>query len=183
MAITILEIEQNTEEWFDARKDKVTGSNSDILLTSGLLAALRSNDGSSNFRGNYYTQRGHALEAKALYVYEQVYDTLVSRQGFVVNDEYPNAGCSPDGTDGEWLLEVKCFGEKNHSLIREFQDIPYKIMSQLQFNMMITELKKSRLIMYNPDLKDSAEAFRVIEVAADMGIWANFKNKLLKEAA
>lgn len=181
MAITILEIEQNTDHWFAARKGKVTGSNSDVLLDGGLLAALRSNDNSGNFRGNYYTQRGHDMEPKAIYVYEQVYGTIVKRVGFVVNDEFPNAGCSPDGIDGKWLIEVKCFGEKNHTAIKTVYDIPFKIMSQLQFNMMISDLKKARLVMYNPELKDNDEAFKVFDVEAVPKIWANFKNKLSQE--
>lgn len=183
MAIQILEIKQNTDEWFKARKGRVTGSNSDVLLTSGVLTALRSNDESSNFRGNYYTQRGHDMEPMAIHVYEQVYSTIVERPGFVINDDYPNAGCSPDGIDGQWLLEIKCFGERRHLMIRGYSDIEYKIMSQLQFNMMISDLKKARLVLYNPEVKDPTLAFNVIEVEADMGIWANFKRKLIMENA
>lgn len=182
MAIQILEIEQNTEQWQKIRQGKVTGSISDVLLERGLRQALDQNNPEHNFRGNYFTQRGHDLEPKAIFVYEQVYETKVDRPGFVINDKYPNAGCSPDGIDGQWLLEVKCFARKNHTAIQTFADIPYKIMSQLQFNMMISELEKARLVLYNPEL-EATEAFRVIEVMADKGIWANFQRKLLIEGA
>lgn len=181
MAIRILEIEQNTDEWFAKRKDRVTGSIADVLLDSGIEVALRKNDSSGNWKGNYYTQRGHDLEPKALRIYEAVYETIVERPGFIENDDFPNAGCSPDGTDKEWLLEVKCFAEKRHVTIRKKSDIPYKIMSQLQFNMMISGLKKSRLIMYNPEMKDLLEAFCVIEVTANEKIQANMARKLRGE--
>lgn len=174
--ISFLDIEQNTEEWYKAREDRVTGSNGDIMLSRGRTAAIKSNR--ERFKGNYYTARGHRLEPIAISVYEKIFDTKVNRVGFVVNDKYENAGCSPDGIDGDWLIEVKCFGSKRHLEIQKPKDIPFKIMAQLQFNMMICELKKSRLVMFNPDIEDNKLAFCVIEVAADDTIQANLARKL-----
>ena len=70
MAIKILEVEQNTEEWLELRKNKVTGSIADNLLTRGLDEALKENY--REFRGNFYTQRGHILEDEAIEVYEAI---------------------------------------------------------------------------------------------------------------
>lgn len=176
MAIQILEIEQNTEEWHRARENRATGSIADILLTKGLDEALKQNF--KQFRGNYYTQRGHILEDEAIELYNEIYGTIAERPGFVINDDFPNAGCSPDGTDKGWLLEVKAFNEKRHLSITKISEIPYKIMAQIQFNMMISGLVKARLIMYNPDVEDPTQAFCVIEVKADPKIQQNFKLKL-----
>jgi hypothetical protein len=179
MAITILAIEQNTDEWLAAREGKVTGSNADCLLTRGLDEALK--DNYKRFKGNFYTQRGHILEVEAIEVYEAIHDCKVSRPGFIINDRFENVGCSPDGIDGEWLIEVKCFGAKKHLEIRKPKQIPFKIMAQLQFNMMISELKKARLVMYNPDIEDDSKAYCEIEVKADPKIQLHLQSKLRGE--
>lgn len=176
MAIKILEVEQNTEEWLELRKNKVTGSIADNLLTRGLDEALKENY--REFRGNFYTQRGHILEDEAIEVYEAIHDCTVARVGFVVNDKWPNAGCSPDGIDGDYLLEVKCFGEKKHLDLKKHSDIPFKVMAQLQFNMMISGKKRARLVLYNPDIADDERAYHEIEVGANVGVWKNLAAKL-----
>lgn len=173
MAIQILEIKQNSEEWLKAREGRVTGSIADNLLTRGLDEALKQNY--SHFRGNFYTQRGHILEEECIEIYEQIHGVKVGRPGMVLNDKFENAACSPDGIDSEWLLEVKAFSEKKHSEIVSVRTIPFKIMAQLQFNMMITELKKARLLLYNPDLDDPQLCYREIEVNANPAIQKNFK--------
>lgn len=178
MAVQILEVVQNTEEWNKLHDNRATGSNADLLLTRGLDEALKQDFG--GFNGNYYTQRGHILEDEAIEVYEAIHSVIVARVGFVINDKYPNAGCSPDGLDSEWLLEVKCFGEAKHLAIRKAGDIPFKIMAQLQFNMMICGLKKARLIMYNPDVEDPALAYHEIEVRANPAIQRNMAAKLAR---
>lgn len=179
MSVTILEIQQNSDEWLKAREGLVTGSNADNLLTRGLDEALKLNY--SRFRGNFYTKRGHILEDQALIIYEAVHGVTVNRVGLVTNDKYPNAGCSPDGVAGDWLLEVKAFNERKHNEIVDVKTIPFKIMAQLQFNMMITELKKARLIMYNPDIEDHDAAYREIEVKAIPKIQLNMARKLRNE--
>lgn len=176
MSITILEVQQNSEEWLTAREGKVTGSIADNLLTRGLDEALKLNYG--RFNGNYYTQRGHILEIEAIEVYEAINSCTVQRPGMVLNDAYPNAACSPDGLDGVYLLEVKCFAMKRHLEIMTVKDIPFKIMAQLQFNMMITGLKLSKLVLYNPDCEDDDLCYREIIVKADPKVQRNFKIKL-----
>lgn len=176
MAVTILEITQNSEEWIKAHEQKVSGSNSDVLLSRGLDEVLKQEFGS--FQGNFYTKRGHILEGEAIEIYEGVHDIKVDRPGLVKNDNFPNAVCSPDGIDGVTLLEVKCFIEKKHLSIKSIADIPFKIMSQLQFNMMICELKMACLVLYNPDIEYAKLAYREIYVRANPIIQRNFKIKL-----
>ena len=176
MAIQILEVVQNTEEWLKIRENRVTGSNSETLLTHGLEEALK--DNFKQFRGNYYTERGHILEDEAIELYNSIHDVIVSRVGFIINDKFPNAGCSPDGIDGEYLIEVKCFSKDKHLAIKSKSTIPMKVMAQLQFNMMICELKKARLVMYNPDIEDDGDAYREIEVLAKPKIFENIKRRL-----
>lgn len=167
---------QGSDDWLKLREGKVTGSIADNLLLNGLDEALKQNY--ARFKGNYYTQRGHILEEEAIEIYEHIHGVEVARPSFATNNNYPNSLCSPDGIDREYLLEVKCFGEVRHNSIRIAADIPFKIMAQLQFNMMITGLKSTILIMYNPDLEDVDEAYREIVVKADPKIQANMAEKL-----
>ena len=178
MAITILEVEQNSEEWHKAREDLVTGSIADDLLTKGLSHALKHN--LNRFRGNFYTKRGLILEKEAVEIYEEIHGVKLQRPGMIKNSEYPNAGCSPDAIDLsiECLIEIKCFGEENHNFIQNETSIPFKIMAQLQFNMMICGLSQAQLIMYNPDLEDNHQAYREIEVKANKAIQQNMARKL-----
>lgn len=175
--LTILEVKQNSEEWHKAREGKVTGSIVEDLLTKGLDHALKQN--LSRFKGNFYTQRGHILEQEAVEVYENIHDVELERPGMVMNSAYPNAACSPDAIDRtiECLIEVKCFGQR-HSEITNITSIPFKIMAQLQFNMMICELEIARLVMYNPDIEDDDRAYLEIEVPANKNIQANMARKL-----
>ena len=176
MAIQILEIEQNTDEWLKAREGKVSGSIADVLLTRGLDAALQENY--KHFKGNYYTQRGHILEVECIEVYEGIHGVKVERPGMVINSNFHNASCSPDGIDGQYLIEVKCFNEKRHAEIVSVNSIPMKIMAQLQFNMMICELKESKLLLYNPDCDKPEDCYRELRVRANPRIQGNLKIKL-----
>lgn len=179
MSVTILEIKQNTPEWHKIRETHLTGSNADILLTRGLEQALKAN--LNRFNGNFYTKRGHILEEEAIEIYEAINACTVSRPGFVVNDRFPNVGCSPDGIVEDILIEVKCFGENKHMEIQNLKSIPFKIMAQLQFNMMICELPQARLVLYNPDITDNVMAYREIEVKANKNIFNNIIAKIGKQ--
>ena len=176
--LTILEVKQNSPEWYKAREGKVTGSIVEGLLTKGLDHALKQN--LNRTHGNFYTQRGHILEEEAVELYEQIHDVKLQRPGMVINDLYPNAACSPDAIDLsiECLIEIKCFIAKNHNAIQNETLIPFKIMSQLQFHMMICELQVARLVMYNPDIEDHDQAYREIEVKANKAIQGNMARKL-----
>jgi hypothetical protein len=76
------------------------------------------------------------------------------------------------------LLEVKAFNEKRHGAINTVDDIPPQIMAQIQFGMMMLELRKAKLIMYNPDIEDIDEAYKVIDVRVNKAIQDNFKARL-----
>lgn len=173
--ITIYDdLEQGTEKWHELRNGKYTGSNAIKLLKYGAVSfSLASGTG---FKGNFYTKRGHILEDVAIDLYEQIFSTKVSRPGFVENSKYAQCGYSPDGIDGQVLLECKCFNEKRHLEIFK-GDIPVEIEAQIQFGLMITELKQARLLIYNPDL-DVQHAFKSIDIRARQDIHTNFKNKL-----
>lgn len=116
-------MEQRSEEWFTARAGKFTASRS-----SDLMARLRNGQPGAGYGNliatlaverltgqcvetfqNDAMRRGQELEPVALeaYVFETCED--VEQIGFVVMDDLPNTGCSPDGLVGaDGLVEVKC---------------------------------------------------------------------------
>lgn len=189
--ITIHDCEQGSADWHAIRDGLITGSMAEKLLT-GMGDLDYARNAESKFTGNFATQRGHVLEDRAIALYEKIYKTIVARPGFITNDKYTSCGYSPDGLDvddqpGVWyrshlgtLLEVKCFYEKKHMEIFDGH-IPVKVMAQIQFGLMICELKQARLIIYNPDIPEPLRAFKVIPIKANRDIQANFKRILSKE--
>lgn len=168
-------VPQNSDEWLQKRVGKVTGSIANLLLTRKKKEVLKEN---TEFNvHSFYTERGHILEEEAIEVYESIHKVKVERPGIVVNDKYPEAQCSPDGIDNECLLEVKAYAKNKHLSITK-RNLPLKIMSQLQFNMLITGLKKSILILYNPDISDPKLAYREILIRRDLKTHNNLIRKL-----
>lgn len=176
--ITVHEITQGSKEWHEIREGKYTGSNAHKLLKFGRSAFAITEE--SNFRGNFHTRRGHLLEDEAIELYETITKHSVDRPGFVTNSLFDNCGYSPDGLDGQTLLEVKCFSEAKHLKLYN-GDIPLEVLAQIYFGMLICGLKQAKLIIYNPEL-DPKLAFKIIDVKYRPAILNNFK-RILKEPA
>lgn len=201
--IILHDVEQGSPEWHALHDDVYTGSNAEKLLKFGTIPYSRR--WQSDFGGNFYTERGHTLETEALELYAQIYEHPVQRPGFVTNTAYRRCGYSPDGIDsaeieisegvtvllGGVLLEVKAFTKDKHRAIAK-GEIPLKIESQIQFGMVITGLRKARLILYNPDFAkkeidgqpnpdyDVDLALVIIDVRYNRNAHSNIK-RILKE--
>jgi hypothetical protein len=179
MSVTIHDVKQGTDEWLDLRKNKVTGTKAATLLTHGKQAAI-DKDKNSTFTGNQYTDRGHRLEPDAIAVYNHVYNVDILEVGFVTNSLYSDCGYSPDGILNKKLIEVKCFNESRH--IACSKEIPFTILSQIHFGMMVCELEECDLIFYNPDI-GVEKAFIVCNIKYETRIVNNFIDKLSNHAA
>lgn len=166
--ITYHPVKQGTPEWLELRKGLWTGSKA-IKLLQGKPMPI-----DSDFTGNYYTKRGQALEPLAIAEYERVVKRYVQRPGFITNSVYPNAGVSPDGIDGKTLLEVKCLNGERHEKLAS-GDIPLEYLSQIYFGMIITGLRKAKLLAYNPEY---SQALTVINITYDKNIGVNIRKKL-----
>lgn len=177
MSITIHDCLQGSEEWHQLRSGKYTGSNAHKLLRYG--AGRYSVTEQSEFSGNFHTKRGHILEDEAIDLYKTICETDVQRPGFVTNSRFPSCGYSPDGIDSVCLLEVKCFSEAKHKAVAA-GEIPLEIMAQIQFGLLICNLRKARLILYHPKL-DPKLALKIIEIKRRQAVQANFKRILRQE--
>jgi hypothetical protein len=162
------DVEQGSEKWKKLRAPLWTGSTAIRLLQGKPLLPP------TDWDGNDATRRGHALEVAAIREYERKYRTKVQRPGFVTNTVYPNAGYSPDGIDGPWLLEAKAFaGERHENLVAE--KIPLIVMVQILFGMIITGKRKARLLAFNPEYE---QQLTVVEVTYEKLIGNNIRAKL-----
>jgi hypothetical protein len=172
------DVKQGSDSWHALRVQYPhTASLAWLLLTKGKHAA--SNTIGTHGTG-FWAQRGHILEEEAIEVYNAVYGCTVERPGFVTNDEYPDAGWSPDGfrSDLRIGVEVKCFADLKH--LECLNATPREVYAQVQFGNMIGDLDMSHLVHYNPDIADSSLCFKVIEVPRDNKLIERFKKKLYR---
>lgn len=164
---------QNSTEWHELRKGRITASNAWKLLERGYKYAIEP----KQVPVNKYMQRGKDLEPEALEIYSRVNGDLdILTVGFVTNPKYPNAGASPDGVVGDKLIEVKCFNQDKHFKVG-LGDIPPEVTAQVQMQMMICELDQCDLVLYNPDCKAS-DAFKIVTLKANEKIQSRIKKLL-----
>lgn len=162
------DVVQGSEAWHALRKNLWTGSKAIRLLQGKPM--LPDND----FQGNKHTKRGQILELIAIREYERVVGHKVKRPGFVTNTVYPNAGYSPDGIDRTILLEIKAFnGDRHDKLV--VGDIPLEARVQIYFGMIITGLRKAKLLAINPERE---EQLTILDIDYDKIIGNNIRRKL-----
>ena len=141
-------MEQRTDEWFAARRGRITASAAGAILGNSPFAdrddvmrrMVREWHGAeSEFTGNVATEYGTYHEAGALVEYQMETGNEVEHVGFLTRDEW--AGCSPDGLVGlVGGLEIKCPFSK-----RRWKDDAFKTLAdqphyydQVQFSMWVT---------------------------------------------
>lgn len=162
----ILDCEQGSPEWHQARCGRVTASRiADVMA--------RTKTGYGAGRANYmaeliaerltgevaegYTnaamQWGSEQEANAINAYEFMRDADVRRVGFVIAPHFDMAGASPDGLVGEnGLIEVKCPNTATHIDTLLSEKIAQKYVDQMQFQMHCTATKWCDFVSYDPRL-------------------------------
>ncbi|EJF76552.1 hypothetical protein MCO_01619, partial [Bartonella sp. DB5-6] len=169
-------MEQRTAEWFQARLGKVTASNVYNVLSKtakGLPTSkyedykmkLMTERLTGEISQSYTTaamQWGVVYEENALKEYEFIYDTNVTKCGFIQHPKIEMAGASPDGFIGEdGLVEVKCPRSTTH--LRFFMDgeIKPEYYAQMQFQMACTGRKWCHFISYNPNFVGRSTGLRM----------------------
>jgi len=164
------DIIQQTEEWHELKKLKMSASHAQAIGNYGaglktyindlILDAIRPRDSFSN----HHMERGNELEPLARQAYEMSNDCIVTEVGFILHNEY--CGCSPDGLvmNGEEMdggIEIKARDDKEHLRLLEGGKIDTKTVWQIQMNLLITGAKWWDFISYNPNFKRSSIIRRV----------------------
>lgn len=176
--------EQGTDEWQSIRLGKFTGSDFHTLLGKSKAAQdiiykktserLTGSKSDSDSFSNIHTKRGHDLENDARLSYEFTTDNQVMEVGFIELNEF--VGCSPDGLVGnDGMVEIKCKDNHNHlkSVIKNHIEPTH--LTQMQFNMFVSDRKWCDYIMYNPNFSDP---LHVIRVERDEEYINKIKNRL-----
>lgn len=103
MSIHFHDYQQGSQEWLDARLNLVTCSNALLLIEKGKQACLAANQDAAERlspNGNPYAERGHALEEEVRAALNENLATQgleLRETGILTNDDFPDAGYSPDG--------------------------------------------------------------------------------------
>ena len=186
------DFEQNSPEWYAARKGIPTASNFSKLITSkgepsksmpvyaNLLAAEMYSDAPLNdFEGNFWTDRGHELEDDAASKYEFLRDVETIKVGFVTDDD-KTMGCSPDrlvGDDG--MIEIKCLKTENYVAAilyyKKNNRCEPKYIPQAQGQIYICQREWADMVFYHPTLP-----MLIIRQAPDKTIVDGLTSQLFK---
>lgn len=172
----VLDCPQRSDEWRQARVGRLCGSRAgDMLATlkSGGEAASRRdlrvqlalerilNVSQENGYLNADMERGIALEADALAMYEARTGQLLRSVGYVMHDSLL-AGCSPDGLVGDdGLVEVKCPRSANHLAYWKAGTVPKDHLPQIVHGLWITERRWCDFISYDDRFPESLQFFCV----------------------
>lgn len=157
----ILGIEQGSEEWFDYRKGKISGTMlSELFSKRGnrkigfyqLVAERLAIDPDDENR----MDRGLRLEEEALEVFSKKFNKKVERHGIWVHDKYPNIIISPDGAIKSKnkfteAVEIKCLSSARHLQAVIENKIPDEFTAQkVQYFIVNPDLQTLYFTFYDP---------------------------------
>lgn len=138
--LKFVDIDQNTDEWFQMRAGKLTSSKLGVIMANygkafgepakkyAVSIAIEQLTGMAieSSYSNDHMQRGHDQEPIARMLYEEYMFCNVSKGGFFTSDF---VGCSPDGLINDCgLIEIKSVIENIHfaTVKRQSLDPSYK---------------------------------------------------------
>lgn len=160
--ITIHDILQGSDEWFELRKGKLTSSKATCIGANGKGLKTYCKEKALELMGidkdpytNSDMERGNEEESIAGMAYEFETGLKIQTVGFITNSKFKGIGGSPDfliNKDGG--LEIKARNNKRHFdlIVGEADDIPY---NQIQMCLLITERKWWDFASFNPNLSKS----------------------------
>jgi len=165
----ILECEQQSPEWFQARCDLPTSSKFDKIYTGSgkkstsanaymeeILAQWIAGKAVDSDINSPYIDRGNVQEPDARNLYEFITDNEVKQIGFCIHDSGLFGG-SPDGLIGDdGGVEIKCV--KASTLVHYYRKgFPIGYKPQIMGYLLITGRKWWDFIAYNADMEPYME--------------------------
>jgi hypothetical protein len=160
----ILEMEQGTQEWLEARLGCPSGSGFSKLITASgtpsssaesyindLIAELITGE-STPFHVTEWMQRGTELEPFARMNYELETDSEVTEVGFCMHDTL-RCGVSPDGLIGDdGGIEIKCPKPSTHVKYLRKGTLPSEYKAQVMGCLWITGRQWWDFMSYHPQM-------------------------------
>ena len=170
----IIDVEQQTPEWLEMRKGRVTGSRvGDVLavLKKGGESAAR-----RNYRNELVTEMLTGLTAEtyvseammfgieqepyARAAYEMYSDVMVDPGRFAIHDTMPRFAASPDGLIGDdGVLEIKCPTSSVHIGYLLAGTVPEDYQPQMLAEMACTGRKWCDFVSFDPRLPKHLQLF------------------------
>lgn len=153
----IVDCQQGSEEWHEARLGFVTASNFINVLNKmtgrGLYMRKLAAERLTGLREDGYYDKnmknGNLTEDEALNYYAMANDCIVNEVGFVKRDD--DIGGSPDGLIGEeGIIETKCPLSSTHIANIINNKMPSEYKPQVQGLLWITERQWCDFISYDP---------------------------------
>ena len=173
-------MEQQTNEWYEARLGKVTASRvADVIA--------KTKTGYSTSRDNYMAQLicerltgqkgesftnaamewGTQTEPLARSAYENARSLLVKEVGFINHPRIEMSGASPDGlVADDGLVEIKCPNTATHIDTLLSGKVPTKYITQMQWQMLCCQRKWCDFVSFDNRLPEHLQLF-VQEVEFD----------------
>lgn len=160
----VLNCEQGSDEWFEARCGVATASKFDAIITTTGKASTQAEAYMNSLVAEYFTrekvsikqnewmQRGVELEVEARAYYELTTGREVSQVGFILKDDQKLIGCSPDGLMLDRGLEIKCPAPSTHISYLLSGKLPTAYFQQVQGSMWVTGFDKWDFLSYCPNL-------------------------------
>lgn len=161
----ILDCDQGTKEWFEARCGIPTASSFDKIITS-TGAKSKQSDGYLNqlagesivgYQETYTNQAmetGKEREVHAISLFEFIHDVDIENVGLCYKDDKKDVSCSPDGfiVDG-CGIEIKCPNLSTHVGYLRANKLPTAYVAQVQGSMYVTGFKSWYFMSYFPEMK------------------------------
>lgn len=175
-------MEQRSEEWFLARKGKVTASKiADVMAKGrgGAESATRAKyldqlvtERLTKYIQEGYTnesiQRGIDMEASARAAYSFHTDSHVDEVGFVNHIHIDMSGASPDGIVGiDGLVEIKCPNSNTHIEYILAGKPPAKYIPQMAWQLACTNRKWVDFVSYDDRLEDESKHLFIVRYHRD----------------
>lgn len=165
-----MDIVQNTPEWHDIKRGKVSASRVKDVMAGG-KGVTRNNylsrivceiltgtteDGFSNSN----MERGLELEPIARQTYEFFSGNQVDQCGFIDHPFIPRFGCSPDGLVGDdGMIEIKTVIPSTHLGYIEEGEAPSVYLKQMQSQMACSGRQWVDFVSYCPEMPVHLQLF------------------------
>lgn len=158
--IEIIDCDQNTPEWHEARRGIVTASEFSSVMAKGegktrrsymlkLAGEILTGEIEEGY-SNAYMERGHAQEDEAADLYAFIHDVEPARVGFIRNGR---VGCSPDRLIGDrGLLEIKTRKAALQVDLLDKDRFPPEHQAQTQGALWVADRDFIDLAVYSPKL-------------------------------
>ena len=166
-------MQQQSEEWFNARLGRATASR-----VADVMAKTKSGPSASraNYMADLIVERltgtraegfesaamiwGRTTEPQARAAYEFHTDAEVVEEGFCLHPAIPDFGASPDGLIGDLgLLEIKCPNTAAHLEVLLTGTVPGKYVTQMQAQMACTGRAWCDFVSFDPRMPGEMQMF------------------------